>query len=159
MFKNFLKVFVIFFALTSLWGCQGQMNKQGAGTVIGGTAGGLLAYATLGKGSGKVAATAIGALAGALIGGSIGQNLDAYDKAMMEKSSHQALEYGPSGRSVEWTNPDTGHSGSVTPMKAYKRQDGMYCREYVQEVMIGGEKKKAYGKACRQPDGSWQIVQ
>ena len=48
--------------------------------------------------------------------------------------------------------------GSITPTKTVKRND-QYCREYMQEVVIGGEKKKAYGQACRQPDGNWKIVQ
>jgi len=36
--------------------------------------------------------------------------------------------------------------------------NGRYCREFTQEIFIGGEKKTGYGRACRQPDGSWEIV-
>lgn len=33
------------------------------------------------------------------------------------------------------------------------------CREYTVPITVGGRAETAYGKACRQPDGSWQIVQ
>ena len=33
-----------------------------------------------------------------------------------------------------------------------------FCREYTKDVSINGRLEKAYGKACRQPDGSWEIV-
>jgi surface antigen len=37
-------------------------------------------------------------------------------------------------------------------------ESGKYCREFQQTVTIGGKTEQAYGTACRQPDGSWQIV-
>ena len=154
--KNISKLLLAIFASITLQGCQGQMNKQGGGTLIGGVAGGLLS-SQFGKGEGKLVATGVGALAGALVGGQIGKTMDEYDKQMLEKSSRQALEYSPSGNSVEWRNPDSGNYGSITPTKTFK-ESGRYCREYIQEVTIGGEKQKAYGKACRQPDGSWKII-
>jgi len=154
--KNVSKLLLAVFASIILQGCQGQMNKQGGGTLIGGVAGGLLG-SQFGKGEGQLVATGIGALAGALVGGQIGKTMDEYDKQMLEKSSRQALEYSPSGNSVEWNNPDSGNHGSITPTKTFK-ESGQYCREYIQEVTIGGKKQKAYGKACRQPDGSWKII-
>jgi surface antigen len=35
---------------------------------------------------------------------------------------------------------------------------GAYCREFQQTVSIGGREERAYGTACRQPDGSWKVV-
>jgi surface antigen len=100
----------------------------------------------------------LGAGAGALIGGAIGQNLDEQDKRLMETSSQKALEAGQTGSSTAWRNPDSGHSGSITPVKTYQNDRGEYCREYTQIVEIGGKSEKAYGKACRKPDGNWEIV-
>lgn len=153
--KNISKLLLIIFIGFSLQSCE-SMNKQGGGTLIGGVTGGLLG-SQFGKGEGQLLATGIGALAGALVGGQIGKTMDEYDKQMLEKSSHQALEFSPSGNRVEWRNPDSGNNGSITPTKSFK-EDGRYCREYIQEVTIGGEKQKAYGKACRQPDGNWKII-
>ena len=36
--------------------------------------------------------------------------------------------------------------------------DEPYCREYTEQVIIGGKREEAYGIACMQPDGSWQKV-
>ena len=111
-----------------------------------------------GGGEGKLVAVGVGALAGALIGGQIGKTMDEHDKLMLEKSSHQALEFSPSGSSVQWNNPDSGNHGYITPTKTF-REGGQYCREYQQEIVVGGEKHKAFGKACRQADGHWKIIQ
>lgn len=151
------KIMILAGASFMLHACNGQMNKQSGGTLIGGLAGGLLG-AQFGGGEGKLVATGVGALAGALIGGQIGKTMDEYDRALLEKSSRQALEFAPSGNSVEWNNPDSGNYGSITPTNTFKTSQGQYCREYTQKVVIGGEQKKAYGKACRRPGGSWEIV-
>ena len=132
-------------------------TKQGSGTAIGALAGGLLG-AQFGGGEGKLLTAGIGAIAGGIIGGSIGKSLDEHDQMMAERSTQKALEASPSGKAVSWKNPDSGHSGAVTPTKTYQNREGDYCREYTQSVVIGGEEQKAYGRACRQPDGQWVIV-
>lgn len=33
-----------------------------------------------------------------------------------------------------------------------------YCREYTKDITVGGKEVEGYGRACRQPDGSWRIV-
>ncbi|WP_341752837.1 MULTISPECIES: RT0821/Lpp0805 family surface protein [unclassified Candidatus Tisiphia] len=150
------KITAIILATTMLHGCSG-MNKQGGGTLIGGVAGGLLG-SQFGKGTGRLAATGIGVLAGALIDGQIGQTMDEHDRQLAQLSSQKALETGSSGQSVEWRNPDSGNYGYVTPERAFKNDQGQYCREYTQTVVVGGKQEKAYGKACRKPDGQWEIV-
>jgi hypothetical protein len=57
---------------------------------------------------------------------------------------------------IEWS--DGPASGEVTTLREGHTQDGRPCREFQQQVTIGGNTEKAYGTACRQPDGSWQIV-
>ena len=129
--------------------------KQGFGTLAGAAAGGLLG-AQVGGGSGRLVTTAIGTLAGAMVGNSIGGSLDRADQLYAGRARHHALEHAPAGKSTVWRNPDSGHSGSYTPMRTY-RDGGAYCREYQQTVIIGGHAEDAYGRACRQPDGSWEI--
>ena len=155
--KKIANLLLITVVSISMVACNGQMNKQGGGTLIGGVAGGLLG-SQFGGGEGKIATVAVGALAGALIGNQIGNTMDEHDNLMLEICSHQALEFSPSGSSVEWNNPDSGNHGYITPTKTFK-ESGQYCREYQQEIVVGGEKNKAYGKACRQADGHWKIVQ
>lgn len=33
-----------------------------------------------------------------------------------------------------------------------------YCREFTRNIVVGGVVQQGYGNACRQPDGSWQII-
>jgi surface antigen len=156
-YTNFLSKFILLTISASLFSaCSDNFNKQSSGTLIGGVAGGLLGT-QFGKGDGRLVATGIGALAGALIGGQVGKGLDEQDQKMLKRSSHQALEFSPAGKQVAWTNPDSGNSGALTPTRTFKSGSN-YCREYTQQVMIGNQMEKAFGTACRQPDGSWKII-
>jgi len=151
--------------LTGATGCgaqQGGISKETGGAVIGGIAGGVLG-SRIGKGRGRTIATIAGAIIGGLAGGAIGKQLDERDKLLMARSTQDTLERGRSGQTSEWRNPDSGHSGTVTPKPAYQMRSGpnqgQYCREFQQTVSVGGKSEQAYGTACRQPDGSWKIVQ
>jgi surface antigen len=127
-------------------------------TLIGGlgaaTAGGLLGAAFHLGPAGIIG----GALLGGLAGAAVGDRMDAADKKQQSQAAQKAFETTPSGQSVAWRNPDSGNSGTVTPLRTYQASGGQYCREYQQTIMIGGEKHQAYGTTCRQPDGSWKIV-
>ena len=89
----------------------------------------------------------------------IGKSLDRADRAALGQSTQQALESSPSGQSVSWNNPDSGHYGTVVPEPAIRQSSGEYCREYQQTIVIDGQTEQAHGRACRQPDGTWKIVQ
>lgn len=135
-------------------GCENP--KQAIGSLAGAGLGGY-AGSTIGSGRGRVVAAAVGAGLGALAGGYLGQQLDAADRAKAERTCQQALETGRSGQRAEWRNPDTGNYGTIVPQKAYQSPQG-YCREFQQTIVVGGKAQQGYGTACRQPDGSWQIV-
>jgi surface antigen len=141
----------------SLMACETQGPKEKGGTVVGAVAGGLLG-STIGKGSGKAIAIGAGVLLGGIIGSEVGKSLDRADRAHMHRTTQQSLETQRSGQTSTWRNPDSQHSGTVTPTRSYQRDDGRPCREFQQTVTIGGRTERAYGTACRQPDGSWKIV-
>lgn len=136
---------------------SGQGQKQTGGTLIGGGLG-ALAGSQIGSGKGQLVAVAIGALAGAFVGSEVGKSLDRADKLAMRDTTQRALETAPSGQAVAWRNPDSGNSGTIVPRPAVQTDSGQYCREYQQSINVGGKTEQAYGKACRQPDGSWMIV-
>ena len=151
-------LFLLLILAVTSYGCATPMGpKETGGTVIGGV-GGAIIGSQVGGGTGRLVGVAIGTLAGALIGQEVGRSLDRADRLAMENTAQQALEYNETRHSSAWRNPDTGHSGTITPVRTYKEPAGRYCREYTQTVMIGGEQHKAYGTACRQPDGTWKIV-
>lgn len=146
-------------AALALAGCaNGPGPKQSVGTVGGAVLGGL-AGSQIGGGSGRLWATGAGAVLGALVGSEIGKSLDRADQMYMTQTTQATLEHSRTGATSSWENPDNGHYGTVTPIDTYQRRDGRYCREFQQTVTIGGRYERAYGTACRQPDGSWEVVQ
>jgi hypothetical protein len=62
----------------------------------------------------------------------------------------------PIGERIIWN--DGGATGSVTAVREGTSTQGRYCREFQQAVTVGGRTEQAYGTACQQPDGSWEIV-
>jgi surface antigen len=130
--------------------------KQTVGTLGGAVAGGLLG-AQVGGGRGQLIATATGAVLGAWLGSEIGSSLDRADQLHAERATYQALEHNPSNQPARWENPDSGHYGTVTPVRTYETA-GRTCREFEHDVWIDGRREIAYGQACRDPDGRWQII-
>jgi surface antigen len=139
----------------ALTGCETmqQNPKASLGGALGAAGGGLIAAAAGGGTAGIIG----GVLVGGLLGGAIGNALDQRDKQLAAQNAQRALEYDRSGRTSTWSNPDSGHSGSLTPTRTYQTQSGQYCREYQQTVTIDGKPQQSYGTACRQPDGSWKV--
>ena len=87
------------------------------------------------------------------------QSLNDADKAFVAEKFNQAMETSLSGQTTSWTTPSGDYQVQLTPAKAYQKADDTYCREFTQAI---GESKQApsttHGTACRQSDGTWQIV-
>jgi surface antigen len=130
--------------------------KETGGAVIGGIGGALLG-SLFGKGSGQMAAIAVGTLAGAMIGQNVGKSLDRADRAAIDRAENQATT-ADMGETITWNNPDSGNHGTITPVRDGSDKKGRYCREFRQTIEIGGKLEEGYGTACRQADGSWQIM-
>lgn len=135
-----------------------SVNKQDVGTLAGAIGGGVIGH-NIGGGAGKTVATIAGTLLGAAIGSSIGASLDRADMLAYNDASQRALETAPAGRTLPWKNPESGNYGSITPSGYYQNSSGQYCREYTQTIVVGGKKQTGYGTACREPDGTWKIVE
>lgn len=155
---KFAKYTLPTFLMLALVACENSQygQKQTGGAIIGAIGGGLLG-SQLGGGKGTLAATAAGTLLGAWLGSEGGKSLDRADRLAMQHTSQRALETQPDRQVSTWSNPNTGHSGSVTPTRTYQTAQGQNCREYQQTVVIGGQTESAYGTACRQRDGTWKI--
>ncbi|MFT6558254.1 RT0821/Lpp0805 family surface protein [Sneathiella sp.] len=149
------------FALASmlaLTGCAAQREnpKQTGGAIIGGVGGALLG-SLFGGGSGRLAAVAVGTLVGAMIGQEFGKSLDAADRAAIDRAEQRATA-APLNKTITWNNPESGNRGTITPVRDGQDTKGRYCREFRQTIEVGGKLEEGYGTACRQPDGSWQIM-
>lgn len=152
--------FVLVFAVAAmLSACAENQNsqKQTLGTIIGAGLG-ALAGSQIGSGKGKLVAVAIGALGGAFAGGQLGKSLDDVDRMKANQTQQTTLENNKDGVSSTWNNPNTGHTGRVTPTTTQRTASGEYCREYEHEITVDGRKEIVKGTACRQPDGSWRVI-
>ena len=138
-------------------GCAGNNWNENQKAIIGGAggaaAGGLIASVL----DASTAGVFGGAILGGLIGGAIGNRMDAADRREANRATYRALESAPAGNTQTWENPDSDNSGSITPTSTYQAQNGQYCREYEQTITVSGETRKAFGTACRQPDGIWKV--
>lgn len=131
----------------------GRCNRDVLGALVGGAAGAAIG-SNIGKGDGRTAAIIGGTILGAIVGGSIGRSMDDVDRACVG----QVLEHAEDGQQIVWQDPNRDATYRVTPVETRKRSDGRYCREYQTTAVIGGRTQRTYGTACRQPDGSWELV-
>ncbi len=158
---NPIKKISIFIVLTAFIfsACASNTWEENQKAIIGGAggaaAGGLIASAFDANTAGVLG----GMIAGGLIGGAIGNRMDVADRREANQTTQRALETAPSGTTNTWRNPDSGHSGTITPISTYQAANGRYCREYRETIDIDGQRQQAHGTACREPDGSWRIVQ
>ncbi len=137
---------------------QDAGNKEIAGTLIGAGLGAWLGKEIGGKGTSGDIGIAVGAVAGAAIGRSIGADLDELDRQKLANAHYDAMENSRSGDAVRWTNPDSGNSGSVTALTTDLSDPDRPCRQFETTVNVGGTAEQGTGLACRNPDGSWDIV-
>ena len=132
-------------------------NKEIAGTLLGAAVGGLIG-SQIGGGTGNKVAIGAGVLAGGLIGNKIGKSMDCQDLAYHEKTTQDALENERTGTATTWRNPDTGNSGTIIPTKTYMADKDTPCREFTQIIRTADGVEEVKGTACRQNDGTWNIV-
>ena len=126
------------------------------GTLLGAALGGLLG-SQIGSGTGNKVAIGAGVLAGGLLGNKVGKSMDCRDIEYHNSTAQKSFETQRTGTTSEWANPDSGHSGTITPVQTFQRSDGVYCRDFQQTISVDGETELANGTACRQPDGTWKI--
>ncbi|HLB30132.1 MAG TPA: RT0821/Lpp0805 family surface protein [Gammaproteobacteria bacterium] len=154
--KSFIAGLLAVLALTA--GCATD-SYRGSREVTGGMAGAALGGflgSQMGHGRGNMAATAAGVFLGGLLGSEVGRSMDEVDRMRAGQAQGQA-QTAPLGESITWSNPRNDHHGSVTAVRDGYSESGRYCREFHHTVIIGGRSEEAYGVACRQPDGAWEI--
>jgi surface antigen len=139
-----------------LAGCTTGGTKQTLGGLGGAVAGGVLG-SQIGGGSGRLIATGAGALLGAFLGSEIGASLDRADQTYANQTAQRTFETVPTGQSATWRNPDSGNYGTIVPTRTYQ-QGGNYCRDFTHTIYVDGRAETAKGTACRQGDGTWQII-
>jgi hypothetical protein len=82
-------------------------------------------------------------------------NLSVYQQRAYEDAQIRATT-APIGETIQWQ--DAGAYGSVTTTRDGTSSQNRYCREFQKTVTIGGQTEQAYGTACMQPDGAWEVI-
>lgn len=82
-------------------------------------------------------------------------NLTEYQQRAYEDAQIRATT-APIGETIQWH--DAGVSGTVTPTREGTSSLNRYCREFQKTVTIGNKTEQAYGTACMQPDGAWEVI-
>jgi len=62
----------------------------------------------------------------------------------------------PVGETIHW-NEGRGE-GWIRVLRDGRSSAGRYCREFREAVRIGRERERALGTACRDAEGSWELV-
>lgn len=135
-------------------GCQTGGTGQTLGTVGGAVAGGAIG-SNFGSGSGQLVATGAGAVLGAWLGGQLGAQFDQQEQAAANAAAQNALN---TGGAQTWQA--SGSTGQFAPTSGvYYDQFGRECRQYAHSINKDGQQQQQQGVACRQPNGTWAIVQ
>ncbi|GIL38724.1 glycine zipper 2TM domain-containing protein [Roseiterribacter gracilis] len=128
-------------AVPTLAHAQCGGNKTAIGTLAGAAGGGLLG-SQFGGGSGKTAMTIAGVVGGGVLGNQVGQRLDAEDCAEQRAAAARRQQRVAEQRSAAYHDPSSGRA----------------CREVQSTAFIHGERQIVTGTSCREPDGSWKMV-
>jgi surface antigen len=124
---------------------------EGIGTVAG-AVGGALVGNMIGGGAGRVAATVAGGLLGGFLGNRVGNALDQNAQQQAYAAQVGAVQ---SGHRTTWQSG--GSNGYVEAGPVLTDSRGT-CRNYTHTIYIDGQRRQGQGVACRNPDGTWQIV-
>ncbi|MFT5539535.1 MAG: surface antigen [Alphaproteobacteria bacterium] len=165
---NITRLLAIFVIVMPLMACEttgkdsdGDNGGAKLGTQLGtvlGALGGAILGSQIGTGNTRAAATAAGTVLGGYFGRRLGRMFDTRDRTLQERTAEKAMAE-PVGKPVSWSNPDSGNSGKVTPLKEVTRPtDGATCREFEQTVTTKDDRTASEtGTACRAADGTWKV--
>lgn len=143
-------------------GPNGTQRDDHTGEQVGaivGAIGGALLGSRVGRGNVRTLSMVTGGLLGVWAGGRLGRMFDERDRRMQKQAADDAMS-APVGKAVSWSNPDSGNSGSITPLRQTTRaSDGATCRNFEQSVTTkDGRVASERGTACCEADGTWRIA-
>jgi surface antigen len=83
---------------------------------------------------------------------------DPRDAAFLAPVIQQALETARTDVEVPWSNPATGHRGTIVVERTFYREPSMPCRDYMRTVETAGTAPQVTrGTGCRTGAGMWEL--
>jgi Ni/Co efflux regulator RcnB/surface antigen len=126
-----------------------------AGVITGAIIGGLLGNTA---GRGNTGATLAGVIFGGAMGAALTSNMDCEDRSYAYRTYYDGFNSGRVDRNYDWHNPRNNHRGEFRVRSYYNDPYGFRCANFSQVTYIQGRSYNATGRACRQPDGTWAVV-
>lgn len=83
---------------------------------------------------------------------------DDKDVVQLQEQFQQVLENHASGQSDIWITRSGKASSTLTPLATYVREDGLYCRQYLQYIENMEFSNTYAGMACRGEKGLWKVL-
>lgn len=77
------------------------------------------------------------------------------DVTLAADNMQRSLETLPDGSTGRWTNAGSGHSGAITPTGTYLSDSGHFCRDYQEDLSLGGKSAQFRHTACRDDKAGW----
>lgn len=78
------------------------------------------------------------------------------DVSLAARLLQRTLDHAPDGTTRRWINDQSGHRGAITPVRSYIAETGQYCRDYREDLEVGGQKRNFLYSACRDED-RWSL--
>lgn len=139
--------------MASAAGASAQGPKQEQGEMLGGFLGNLLSAIPGGSSTGGQILRSLAPAIGTLVGGSVGAQLDAEDRASLQAATLRALN---SGKRQTFKGPK-GARGSVTVVSRNKGSSGEPCVTVKQDVVLKtGQAETGNVSACKGAKG-WSV--
>jgi len=76
------------------------------------------------------------------------------DLAVASAATTTLLDYRDGG---PWENPATGARGTITPLAAAYRDNGIECRDFLASYVHERAEAWMQGEACRNSIGGWEV--
>lgn len=80
------------------------------------------------------------------------------DIARAATNLQKALESGVDGETMLWSNERTGRAGAVMPLRTFVTEDGDFCRDYLETLVVDSLIETFENTGCRVSSGVWHWV-
>jgi surface antigen len=132
-----------------------KKESDPAGVIAGALLGGILGNAVSHGNSG---ATVAGVVAGGALGFGLTQKMTCEDRSYAYKTYSEGFNAGRKDAYYDWSNPRNKDRGRFHVHDYYRDESGFRCAYYDQTAYIKGHRERVEGRACRQPNGVWAII-
>jgi surface antigen len=79
------------------------------------------------------------------------------DDELLQAAFDEALDQKADGETVEWSNPDTGHGGSIKVLDTHEDY-GTTCRTLRTATQAAGRSGGGDYRLCKAADDTWQFA-